>query len=191
MRAALGVAGCLGMMLMRGCVKTGGSSSSGAEGAEPTTALAETAQAPTGTFALDPQATDPDGDELSFSWTLQDGPTDLFLAGEPSGSGVTEISVPTNGVYRFEVEVSDGVYTITDEIVVEVNDPGAFGYEGRLLIGDTAEPGVDTQLIWDKTGEVALRTATATTGDFEFMELVGLPGDFLVEVADSSPAVAP
>lgn len=91
---------------------------------------------------------------FSFEWKLLDGPVGVFAAGESSQSGVTEISVPTNGVYRFQVKISDGVHVVTERFEVEVDDSDAFGYEGRLLVGDEPESGAKAQLVWGEDGDV-------------------------------------
>jgi hypothetical protein len=175
---------CLPLAL--GCSGGGGSTSSTpAEDVAPSLDLREAIRATSGTFVIDPRATDANRDSLAFTWTLLEGPSGAYLAGEPGRSGASRFVVPLNGVYTFEVSVSDGTHTVSSETVVTVADPAAFRYEGRLVTDGSAESGVEAQLVWSRAGTSVLSTRTSASGTFQFRDVLGAPGDFAVEVAAS------
>ena len=178
---------CLSLAL--GCSGGGGSTpSTPAEDVAPSMDLRETIRTTSGTFTIDPRASDANRDSLSFTWTLRDGPSGAYLAGRPGATGATRFVVPLNGNYTFEVSVSDGTHTVTSETVVTVVDPTAFNYEGRLLTAGVAESGVETRLVWGQAGTSILSTRTSSTGTFQFRDVLGAPGDFSVQVAANGAA---
>ncbi|HMG20575.1 MAG TPA: S8 family serine peptidase, partial [Kofleriaceae bacterium] len=64
-------------------------------------------------------STDPDGNPLSFTW-IQTGGPDVALA-DPSAA-VTEFTPTEPGIYRFQLDVSDGGLEVKDSVVVRVAD---------------------------------------------------------------------
>jgi hypothetical protein len=175
-----------GVTFLAGCSGGGGSGSSApAEDVAPSLELRQSVRSSSGTFDLDPRASDRNRDALAFTWTLLEGPSNVYLAGDPGPSGATQIIVPLNGVYTFEVAVSDGAHTVTSETVVTVEDPAAFRFEGRLLTAGAAEAGVATQLVWSQAGTAVSSTRTSASGTFQFPAVLGTPGDFTVQVAAS------
>jgi len=84
--------------------------------------------------ALDGTAsTDPDGDPLDFAWRQVSGP-DVAIT-DPSGA-IATFAPPEAGTYVFELTVSDGELTSTDQVTVVVVQPN------RAPVVDLAGPEV-------------------------------------------------
>lgn len=58
------------------------------------------------TFELTPEVTDPDPDELTYSWVQQEGPT--VVLPEPSAEPTLSFEAKALGLYVFELTVADG-----------------------------------------------------------------------------------
>jgi hypothetical protein len=100
------------------------------------------------TVALDAsESDDPDGDELSFSWTLETpGGSNATLS---SSTTVNPWYVPdTSGDYRAEVEVGDSKLSDTDNVSMEALErlpqPGTVPLEKVAADGDTLVTGTVT-----------------------------------------------
>jgi len=63
---------------------------------------------------------DPDGDTISFSWRQVSGPNTMYM--ENRNSANPTIIPITNGVYVFEVTVTDNLLSSTDQVTITVVD---------------------------------------------------------------------
>ncbi|MFC6873725.1 PKD domain-containing protein [Halobellus marinus] len=94
-------------------------------------------------------SSDLDGDDLSYDWTQTDGP-DLTLADASSATpSFTAPDVDADETLTFEVEVSDGEETATDDVTVTVEDTDEADPPGDeppatvgLSVGQTAQSDV-------------------------------------------------
>jgi Bacterial Ig domain/Calx-beta domain len=72
---------------------------------------------------LDGTVTDGNNDPLRTSWTLVSGPAAYTIA-DPSAVDTT-VTFKAPGTYTFRLTVDDGFGTVTDEVVIRVNDVSA------------------------------------------------------------------
>ena len=140
---------------------------------------------------------DPDGDEITHSWALigQTGPP-LML---PNGVGPTTIAQTLDdGVYTFELTVSDGELSGTDTTIVTVenldpfmtlrgSDPSVGGV--ALVSAQFTDPGViDTHLAIVDWGdgstpdEITVTAQGTGWGSMFASHIYDAPGDFVVDV---------
>ena len=72
-------------------------------------------------FVLDGSAsTDPDGDPLTFLWELVSGPAAVVI--EDSSAWQTSFTTADTGSYTFRLTVEDSIYTVTDELTINLFD---------------------------------------------------------------------
>ncbi len=106
-------------------------------------------------------SSDPDGDQLSFNWTQTGGPQVNLNV---TGAATRTFLAADDGVYTFELEVSDGrLDSAPDEVVVTVAnvdptvdatvDPGAVDENGTVELDiDITDPGAldtfDVEIAW-------------------------------------------
>ena len=83
---------------------------------------------------------DPDGDLITYSWELAEGPAPVTLA-EPTAAQTT-FRPQNSGIYLFRLSVSDGDLTTSDEVQIEVlNQPplANAGPDQTLVLGALAQ----------------------------------------------------
>jgi PASTA domain len=133
----------------------------------------QTAHGPGIRFTLDGDGSDPDGDPLTFSWAQINGPAVLSL---PPGDPL-RLAAPVQGIYTFELAVSDGELVRTDRAQVTVRDgsprvtpPRLRTVPARRLVaiplGSFADPGSagpwKVNVRWGGAAAQRLRDALAT-----------------------------
>lgn len=135
----------------------------------PTVAL--TAEPTTGDAPLDvtltADASDPDGDTLSYTWD--------FGNGETASSGSTQnVTYDESGVYTARVTVTDeDGETASDEIAITVGDDGGDDTSAPTISSFTANgetetevaPNAEVTLAWDITGTATEVTISPDVGD--------------------------
>ena len=90
------------------------------------------------TVELDGSASsDPDGNILTFLWTIVDGPGDATLT--DADQAVATILPDAAGEWTFQLTVSDGALSSSDVVVVLVNTPPVAdaGTDQTVTVGDT------------------------------------------------------
>jgi len=161
---------------------------------------------------------DPDGDPLTYRWTLISAP--VPAAPLDSTAAQTTFTPPRSGDYIFRLTVSDGQQSATDEVRIAVRlsgrpvalaGPDQEALVGALVVLDgsaSADPeGEPLSFSWRlKSGppaSLADSTAARTTfipaaaGDYTFVLAVEDPGanrgqdEVVVRVADSGRGIAP
>lgn len=122
-------------------------------------------------------SSDPDGDTLTFRWVQTGGPA-VTLSDE-SAAQPTFIAPDTNGTVTFQLTVSDGITTSTDDISIEVRAVGSITIVQRLT-------GTDTQVSF--TSDVAaLSTSLMTINGTAQVTAQSVPiGTYTVTEADLS-----
>lgn len=111
-------------------------------------------------------SSDPDGDPLTYTWSLLSQPPASALALRASDSETLEFSPDVQGTYLVELEVSDGVETSTDLVTVEcILEPT--GFPGSIVY--VAPDGSDTNV---GTKEAPLATLAAGIAKVEELETV-------------------
>lgn len=117
-----------------------------------------------GTATLDAgSSSDPDGDALSYDWTLVDAPGS---ASPTAPSGATgDVTLPVPGTYTFEVAVSDGRATDRANVTVEATLPETALDLRRPNTSDPAT--VDAATL----GDVTVRSELVVSGDVSSSEM--------------------
>ena len=78
----------------------------------------------TGSVTLSVSATDPNGDTLTYTWTVESGPGgSVFSVNGTTGSDTTIATPASAGTYVFQVAVSDSVLEVNDTVTVVVLSP--------------------------------------------------------------------
>lgn len=77
------------------------------------------------TFYLEASASDPDGDSLSYQWTVPAGFT--LVDGSGATAEITAMQVDATKEFSVQVEVSDGELSSSDSTAVTVADSGGTG----------------------------------------------------------------
>lgn len=94
---------------------------------------------PTKQTALTGTATDPDGDVLTYAWSLVSGSTYSATGNGTLNLALTNLTV---GTYVFRLSVNDGLNTVHDDVQVSVNYPANnYNYVKEQII---TIPGVQT-----------------------------------------------
>ena len=117
-----------------------------------------------GTTRLTVAAHDPDGDELSYGWTVAAAPAGAAPRFEDSSAAATEVEGLTEpGRYRFRVAVSDGPSETVAELAVDVREPGGAprilalearreevlgGELGHVLVAEVEDPDGGAPSCW-------------------------------------------
>lgn len=98
---------------------------------EVTASASESSVVGSESVSLTASATDPNGDELTYSWAQTSGP-DVSLSGANSSSA--SFTAPNeNGTLAFEVTVSDGEFEVSDTVSVEAHRKSSDSwYEGSF-----------------------------------------------------------
>ena len=68
-------------------------------------------------------SSDPDGDELSYNWTMLDSPAGWGGSIINATRVEPQFFADTPGTYEIELEVDDGEYRSTDSVIVEIEQP--------------------------------------------------------------------
>jgi len=127
--------------------------------------------------------TDPDDDALSFHWELISGSGAIAI--EDSASVQTRFTATAAGSYRFRLTVTDGIYSVTDEVTIGIIAAGnipplaAAGPDTQATIGSVVR--LDGSASSDPDGDDGSLTYRWTVGR--------TPGEAL-ELADSDSSVA-
>ena len=88
-------------------------------------------------------SSDPDGDPLTYNWTLQ-APSGSSLGGRTGSTASFTFTPDVAGTYTATLEVSDGELTDTDTVVVTVTeDSGSGGLEGYYPVPSIDPKGVE------------------------------------------------
>ncbi|MEO0479818.1 MAG: Ig-like domain-containing protein [Planctomycetota bacterium] len=107
------------------------------------------------TFVFNPTATDPENDEpLSYTWEQIGGdPVTLLNADSPNASFEATEGL-TDGTATFRVSVTDGEFTVTDEITITIqrDDDGPTVSAGNDLTVNEEDPVVLTAIANDPEG---------------------------------------
>ena len=99
-------------------------------------------------YTYDVEATDPDGDKLTYSLTVM--PSGMIIT---SATGLIAWTPPAEGDYDVTVKVSDGTLYITQPFVIAVSEPGLY------LAGIVVDP-EDMDLVVGGTEDIVSVTAT-------------------------------
>jgi large repetitive protein len=75
-----------------------------------------------GSVALSVEASDPNGDALTYTWTQVSGSAATLTGADTAALSFTAPSVSATETLVFEVAVSDGTATVTDSVTVTVKD---------------------------------------------------------------------
>ncbi len=67
-------------------------------------------------------STDSDNDSLTYEWVIVTFPSDSFVALDSTTEANASFIVDTAGSYTFEVAVSDGTDTVTDQVTITATD---------------------------------------------------------------------
>jgi outer membrane protein assembly factor BamB len=74
------------------------------------------------TVNLSGSASDPDGDDLTYSWTQTSGPSVSIQNASALNASFTAPSVTSNTSVVLQLAVSDGTVTVTDSVTITVRD---------------------------------------------------------------------
>jgi len=118
-----------------------------ASGSAPTVSAgpAKTLNFPAKDLSLFGQATDPENDPLTVSWTMTSGPAAVTFSNAQALT--TTVTFTTTGTYTFQLSVNDGTSNVTSNVTVTVNPASsqtAFyvdpTYTGATQNGSAANP---------------------------------------------------
>lgn len=171
----------------------GGNDGSGATGAAPTVDPIPDVAAPEEdpVYVMGaPTGSDPDGDPLTWSWSIKSGSTTqaVEIFDTNSSTGTASFRFPKNGPYTIRVSASDGNgNTTTREFAIIVDDPNPFSIDGEVSDDGMEKAGLVCELFFQPVGEseVVDNDSTNGSGAFQFDDLIGDKDQFIVLVPGS------
>lgn len=178
--AALLLGGCLGGGGGDGG-DDGGTGGSGGSGNDAPTFAGPTSVSDTGpTLALAPDASDPDGDPLSFAWSYRGGPLDLAAGtawtavSAQQGDGAATLRFPTTGTYQMRVTASDPAGASTEHDVAVTVAGDAYRIAGSVTLDGAPDGGVPVAVRWQGLDAATILVATTDAGDgsYAFPDLI-------------------
>ncbi len=125
---------------------------------------------------------DPDGDELTFEWVQVDGPEVELIDSNTVAPTLTAPDINRDAVARFELTVSDGELTSTDEVEVTIL---------RLNTAPVADAGVDGEVSEGQTLTLDGSGSADPDGDeltYAWSQLDG-PSVALADAATATPTL--
>lgn len=162
-----------------------------ATGSPPTISVADPDDPNTNSLSLLPVSSDPDGDDLSYSWAVDPGSVSqavLIVVDDPV-TGEATFTFPMNGPYTLVVTADDGNGNQRSaSVAVVVADPDPFSIDGEVSDDGSAASGLACELYFNPVGEgtvAATASTDATAGAFSFDQLIGDKDQFTVLVPGS------
>lgn len=180
------------ILILAGCGGGGGGGDDGngsASGTPPDVSVPSSESTSSPTLVVTPVGSDPDGDSLTWSWSIGNPSTTkaVLIAGD-SGTGEVTFTFPKNGTYTVLVTADDGNGNeVTEAVEVTVNDADSFSIDGEVSDDGSAKSGLACELFFEPVGESEVVDSKTTNGSgaFQFIDLIGDKDQFVVLVPGS------